>query len=203
MVITIISLVVALLLALYVSKSHDYKILEREIKWIKEQRERAPKSDEMENLPLDKDSAMEAIRYNGFVPDVNEHWITFMAQGEQYAINAERFPVMVMIKHYNLDHKEWDMDLMHKAAHQVSDDIIMGKVLFIGEDEDGISFQITAIENKYEHFKDCLTRYINIIDETQSRMSQLYNEMAAERKNAFSAFLQSEMSNSGKKKVMS
>ena len=146
---------------------------------------------------------MEAIRYNGYVPEADGHWITFMAQGEHYAIDADRFPVMVMMKHYNLDRKEYDMDLMHKAAHQVSDDIIMGKVLFTGEEEDGIMFQITAIENKYGHFKDCQTRYISIIDESQSRMSQLYNDMDAKQKENLSLYPQLGTGASGDKKVMS
>lgn len=206
MVIAIISIVAAVLLALYVSKSQDYKALERDNKWLKEQREQTPEPvavDDVDNHPLDKESAMEAIRYNGYVPEADGHWITFMAQGEHYAIDADRFPVMVMMKHYNLDHKEYDMDLMHKAAHQVSDDIIMGKVLFTGEEEDGIMFQITAIENKYGHFKDCLTRYISIIDESQSRMSQLYNEMDAKQKERLSVLPQLGAGASGDKKVMS
>ncbi len=206
MVIAIISIVAAVLLALYVSKSQDYKALERDNKWLKEQREQAPEPvavDDVDNHPLDKETAMEAIRYNGYVPEADGHWITFMAQGEHYAIDADRFPVMVMMKHYNLDRKEYDMDLMHKAAHQVSDDIIMGKVLFTGEEEDGIMFQITAIENKYGHFKDCLTRYISIIDESQSRMSQLYNDMDAKQKENLSVFPQLRTGASGDKKVMS
>lgn len=206
MVVAIISIVAAVLLALYVSKSQDYKALERDNKWLKEQREQTPEPvavDDVDNHPLDKESAMEAIRYNGYVPEADGHWITFMDQGEHYAIDADRFPVMVMMKHYNLDHKEYDMDLMHKAAHQVSDDIIMGKVLFTGEEEDGIMFQITAIENKYGHFKDCLTRYISIIDESQSRMSQLYNEMDAKQKETISVFPQIGTGASGDKKVMS
>lgn len=206
MVIAIISIVAAVLLALYVSKSQDYKALERDNKWLKEQREQTPEPvavDDVDNHPLDKESAMEAIRYNGYVPEADGHWITFMAQGEHYAIDADRFPVMVMMKHYNLDRKEYDMDLMHKAAHQVSDDIIMGKVLFTGEEEDGIMFQITAIENKYGHFKDCLTRYISIIDESQSRMSQLYNDMDAKQKESLSVYPQLGTGASGDKKVMS
>ena len=206
MVIAIISIVAAVLLALYVSKSQDYKALERDNKWLKEQREQAPEPvavDDVDNHPLDKETAMEAIRYNGYVPEADGHWITFMAQGEHYAIDADRFPVMVLMKHYNLDRKEYDMDLMHKAAHQVSDDIIMGKVLFTGEEEDGIAFQITAIENKYGHFKDCLTRYISIIDESQSRMSQLYNDMDAKQKENLSVFPQLGAGASGEKKVMS
>lgn len=206
MIIAIISIAAAVLLALYVSKSQDYKALERDNKWLREQREQAPEPvavDDVDNHPLDKESAMEAIRYNGYVPETDGHWITFMAQGEHYAIDADRFPVMVMMKHYNLDRKEYDMDLMHKAAHQVSDDIIMGKVLFTGEEEDGIAFQITAIENKYGHFKDCLTRYINIIDESQSRMSQLYNEMDAKQKETLSVLPLLGTGASGDKKVMS
>ena len=206
MEITIISFVAAILLALYVGKCHDYKVLERNNKWLNEQREQASKPvavDDKDSHPLDMESAMEAIRYNGYVPEADGHWITFMAQGEHYAIDADRFPVMVMMKHYNLDRKEYDMDLMHKAAHQVSDDIIMGKVLFTGEEEDGIMFQITAIENKYGHFKDCLTRYISIIDESQSRMSQLYNDMDAKQKENLSVFPQLGTGASGDKKVMS
>lgn len=206
MVIAIISIVATVLLALYVSKSQDYKALERDNKWLKEQREQTPEPvavDDVDNHPLDKESAMEAIRFNGYVPEADGHWITFMAQGEHYAIDADRFPVMVMMKHYNLDRKEYDMDLMHKAAHQVSDDIIMGKVLFTGEEEDGIAFQITAIENKYGHFKDCLTRYISIIDESQSRMSQLYNDMDAKQKESLSVYPQLGTGASGDKKVMS
>ena len=92
---------------------------------------------------------------------------------------------------------------MHKAAHQVSDDIIMGKVLFTGEAEDGIAFQIAAIENKYGHFKDALTRYINIIDEAQSRMSHIYNEMDKKQKEAVSTMPQLAAGSSGDKKMMS
>ena len=206
MVIAIISIVAAVLLALYVVKSQDYKQLERDNKLLKEQRENTPAPvavDDVDSHQLNKETAMEAIRYNGYVPDADEHWITFMAQGEHYAIDAERFPVLVMMKHYNLDHKEYDMDLMHKAAHQVSDELIMGKVLFTGEEEDGIAFQITAIENKYGHFKDCLPRYISIIEESQARMSKLYNDMDAKQKEGLSLYPQLGTGAPGEKKVMS
>lgn len=206
MVIAIISIVAAIFLALYVSKSQDYKQLERDNKWLKEQRNQVTESvgvDDVDDHQLDKESAMDAIRFNGYVPDADEHWINFMVQGEHYAIDADRFPVMVMMKHYNLDHNEWDMDLMHKAAHQVSDELIMGKVLFTGEEEDGIAFQITAIENKYGHFKDCLSRYISIIEESQARMSKIYNDMDAKRKEGLTMFPQIGPDAKSEKKVLS
>ena len=206
MVIAIISIVAAIFLALYVSKTQDYKQLERDNKWLKEQRNQVTESvgvEDVDDHQLDKESAMEAIRFNGYVPDADEHWINFMVQGEHYAIDADRFPVLVMMKHYNLDHNEWDMDLMHKAAHQVSDELIMGKVLFTGEEEDGIAFQITAIENKYGHFKDCLTRYISIIEESQARMSKIYNDMDAKRKEGLTMFPQIGPDAKSEKKVLS
>ncbi len=206
MVIAIISIVAAIFLALYVSKSQDYKQLEKDNNWLKEQRNQVTKTvgvDDVDSHQLNKESAMEAIRFNGYVPDADEHWINFMVQGEHYAIDADRFPILVMMKHYNLNHNEWDMDLMHKAAHQVSDELIMGKVLFTGEEEDGIAFQITAIENKYGHFKDCLTRYISIIEESQARMSKIYNDMDEKRKEGLSLLPQLGAGAQGEKKVLS
>lgn len=206
MVIAIISIVAAIFLTLYVSKSQDYKQLEKDNNWLKEQRNQVTKTvgvDDVDSHQLNKESAMEAIRFNGYVPDADEHWINFMVQGEHYAIDADRFPILVMMKHYNLNHNEWDMDLMHKAAHQVSDELIMGKVLFTGEEEDGIAFQITAIENKYGHFKDCLTRYISIIEESQARMSKIYNDMDEKRKEGHSLLPQLGAGAQGEKKVLS
>lgn len=206
MAIAITSILAVVFLCLYINKMQDYTSLQKDNQWLKEQQAHIPakaETEETKDRTLDQETAMEAIRYNGFVPETDGHWITFMSQGEHFAIDAERFPVLVLMKHYNLDRKEYDMDLMHKAAHQVSDDIIMGKVLFTGDEEDGIAFQIAAIENKYGHFKDSLTRYINIIDEAQVRMSNIYNEMDQKQKERLAVVPQYAAGTSGEKKVMS
>lgn len=109
MVIAIISYRIGNSSCLVCKQVQDYKLLEKDNKLLKEQRDRMPEPvavDEVDLHQLDKESAMEAIRFNGFVPEANEHWITFMSQGEHYAIDADRFPVMVMMKHYNLDHND-------------------------------------------------------------------------------------------------
>ena len=206
MAIAITSILAILFLCLYISKNQDYTSLQKDNQWLKEQREQAcTKTNEetANDKPLNQDSAMEAIRFNGFVPEADGHWIKFMSQGERFLIDAERFPVLVLMKHYNLDQAEYDMDLMHQAAHQVSDDIIMGKVLFTGDNEDGIAFQLAAIENKYRHFRDSLTRYINIVEETQSRMSHLYNEMDKKKKEMISIPRQVAAGELGEKKILS
>ena len=184
-------LVIVVFIALYMDKRHDCKMLEKDIKELKEQLNAThdPVSMDVDDLrPLNKDSTMEAIRHNGYVPDFDGNWISFMAQGERYTIDPDRFPVMTIMKHYNLVKESWDMDLMHKAAHQVSDEIIIAKVLFIGEDEDGIAFQVTAIEDKYGHLRDCLTRYISIIEDAHARMVGLYNEMEKAQKEQLTTY---------------
>ena len=206
MAILITSILAILFLCLYISKTQDYSSLQKDNHWLKEQHElaRTKSIEDSENEePLNQDTAMTAIRFNGFVPEADGDWIKFMSQGERFLIDTGRFPVLVLMKHYNLDQAEYDMDLMHKAAHQVSDDIIMGKVLFTGDNEDGIAFQLVSIENKYGHFRDSLSRYINIIEETQSRMSHIYNEMEKKKKEIISIPRQIVAGEGGEKKILS
>ena len=80
-----------------------------------------------------------------------------------------------MVKIFVFDPNVDDIDLMHKAAHQVSDEMVIAKVLF-SDDENKIYFSISAIENKYRHSRDCLPKYVEIIDEAQSRFVRIYND---------------------------
>lgn len=135
--------------------------------------------DDQGSRRLDRELIMEAIRYNGFVPEVDtdENWIFFKKLGLTYGIVTERLPMFIIMRHYDLDKNEWNMELLHQAAHKVSDEIIMAKVLLTGEDENGISFQITSFEDNYDHLKDFLCQYLSIIDESYARLFDTYNEL--------------------------
>lgn len=135
--------------------------------------------DDQGSRRLDRELIMEAIRYNGFVPEVDtdENWIFFKKLGLTYGIVTERLPMFIIMRHYDLDKNEWNMELLHQAAHKVSDDVIMAKVLLTGEDEDGISFQLTSFEDDYDHLKDFLCQYLSIIDESYARLFDTYNEL--------------------------
>lgn len=133
--------------------------------------------DDQGSRRLDRELIMEAIRYNGFVPEAEDNWIFFKKQGDTYGIVTERLPMFIIMRHYDLDKKEWNMELLRQAAHKVSDEIIMAKVLLTGEDENGISFQITSFEDNYEHLKDFLCQYLSIIDESYARLFDTYNEL--------------------------
>lgn len=154
---------------------------------------------------LDKELIMEAIRYNGFVPEVDtdENWVFFKKLGLTYGVVTERLPMFIIMRHYDLDKKEWNMELLRQAAHKVSDEIIMAKVLLTGEDEDGISFQITSFEDNYDHLKDFLCQYLSIIDESYARLFDIYNELE-NKKSEMSLTNQGQTLNmTGSKKVVS
>lgn len=161
--------------------------------------------DDQGSRRLDRELIMEAIRYNGFVPEVDtdENWIFFKKLGLTYGIVTERLPMFIIMRHYDLDKNEWNMELLHQAAHKVSDEIIMAKVLLTGEDENGISFQITSFEDNYEHLKDFLCQYLSIIDESYARLFDIYNELE-NKKSEMSLTNQGRSLNmTGSKKVVS
>lgn len=126
---------------------------------------------------LDTNLTMEAIRSNGFEPELNGHWISFSVKGELYYVNTEYLPILIMMERYNIDSKEWDLRLVRQAAQQVSDDMVMVKVFLLDKSDYTITFQIASIENKYEHLNDCLTNYIDILRESKIRFITTYCEL--------------------------
>lgn len=161
--------------------------------------------DDQGSRRLDRELIMEAIRYNGFVPEVDtdENWIFFKKLGLTYGIVTERLPMFIIMRHYDLDKNEWNMELLRQAAHKVSDEIIMAKVLLTGEDENGISFQITSFEDNYEHLKDFLCQYLSIIDESYARLFDIYNELENKKSEMTLTNQGQSLNMTGSKKVVS
>ena len=161
--------------------------------------------DDQGSRRLDRELIMEAIRYNGFVPEVDtdENWIFFKKLGLTYGIVTERLPMFIIMRHYDLDKKGWNMELLRQAAHKVSDEIIMAKVLLTGEDENGISFQITSFEDNYDHLKDFLCQYLSIIDESYARLFDTYNELENQKSEMTLTNQGQSLNITGSKKVVS
>ena len=95
------------------------------------------------------------------------------------------------------------MDIMHQAAHAASDDIIIGKALFLGENEDGVAFEIAAVGETHSHLKYNLSRYIEIIDETYDRMRGHYDDLVKKQKEQVALLPGIENAASGVKKLTS
>lgn len=133
--------------------------------------------------PLTVEKIAEALRFEGFVPEVEENWVNFKVQGESYVIDANRLPMLFLIKSYAVDPKEWEMDLLREAAHRMSDELVMVKATF-SDDSKGMRFFVAARDRNYDSFRGNLTSYLNILEDGQRVMNEAYNKMVDEKREA-------------------
>lgn len=133
--------------------------------------------------PLTVDKITEAIRMEGYFPEIEGDLVTFKAQGESYYVDTERLPMFFIVKWYNVDPTAWDMDLLRTAAHKMSDDLVMVKA-GVSEDDKTINYFIAAQDRNYESFRTNLVYYLHILNDGQQKLAQEYNRMAEENKNA-------------------
>ncbi len=133
--------------------------------------------------PLTVERIAEAVRFEGFVPEVEENWVNFKVQGESYYIDANRLPMLFLVKSYGVDPKEWDMDLLREAAHKMSDELVMVKATF-SDDSKGMRFFVAARDRNYDSFRGNLTSYLSILEDGQRVMNEAYNKMVDEKREA-------------------
>ena len=100
--------------------------------------------------PLDKDTIVEAIRSNGYTSNIDDDSVEFSYRGDNYIIPVDRLPIIAVAKIFELDPNVENIDLMHKAARQVSDTMIIAKVLF-GDDDSEIQFSYLLLVD-YQYY---------------------------------------------------
>ena len=134
---------------------------------------------------LTADGIEEAVRHMGYVPDRSENWVRFMVSGEPYYIEAGRLPSVFLIRQFGVNTKEWEMDLLKHAAHLMSDELIMVKATF-DEDEQGtgLRFFVAALDANNARFSANLPRYLSIIEDGRSKMSEIYEGLVKEKRDA-------------------
>lgn len=135
--------------------------------------------------PLTIERVMEAVHFAGYVPEKDEHWVRFMVSGELFLIDTERLPQVFIVRDYNVDTKEWEMDLLKHAAHLMSDDLIMVKAIFFEDAQRcDLRFFVAAMDRNYSSLRDNLTRYIGLIYEGKNRMNEIYETLVKEKREA-------------------
>lgn len=134
--------------------------------------------------PLTVEGIEAAVRHAGYVPDTSDDWVRFMVVGERFFIDTSRLPQIFISRNYNVQTSEWDMELLKKAAHLMSDDLIMVKAIF-DEKPDGttLRFFVAAMDRNYPSFRDNLMSYLGIISDGNRRMTEIYNKLEEEKKN--------------------
>ena len=133
--------------------------------------------------PLTVEKIADAVRMEGFFPEVEETGVRFKAQGETFYIDAERLPLIFLLKGYNVDPNDWEMDILRDAAHRMSDALIMVKAT-ISDDDKSLNFFVAAQDRNYESFRANLTSYMRIIEDGQRKMNEEYHRMVDARRDA-------------------
>ena len=152
--------------------------------------------------PLTVEKIADAVRMEGFFPEIEETGVRFKCQGESFYVDAERLPLIFIVKGYNIDPNEWEMDLLRDAAHLMSDSLIMVKAMF-SDDDKTLNFLIAAQDRNYESFKANLTYYMRIIEDGQRKMNEEYHRMVDEKRDAALATQPVYPSNKTENKVLS
>ena len=134
-------------------------------------------------VPLTVEKIAEAIRTEGYVPEVEKDCVRFKAQGESYIIDTERLPLFFVAKGYSVDPNDWEMDLMKDAAHRMSDALIMVKATFLDNDKT-LSFFVAAQDRNYGSFRANLPAYLRILEDGQQKMSEEYDRLVDEKRDA-------------------
>lgn len=133
--------------------------------------------------PLTVEKIADAVRMEGFFPEVEETGVRFKGQGESFYIDAERLPLVFILKGYNVDPNEWEMDILRDAAHKMSDDLVMVKATF-SDDNKSLNFFVAAQDRNFESFRANLTSYMRIIEDGQRKMNEEYHRMVEEKREA-------------------
>jgi hypothetical protein len=133
--------------------------------------------------PLTVEKIADAIRMEGFFPETEETGVRFKVQGESYYVDAERLPLIFLLKGYNIDPNDWEMDILREAAHLMSDALIMVKAT-ISDDDKSLNFFVAAQDRNYESFRANLTSYLRILEDGQRKMNEEYHRMVDEKREA-------------------
>ena len=133
--------------------------------------------------PLNVERIADALRMEGFFPEVEGNWIKFKVQGEGYFVDANRPPLLFLVKSYNVDPNDWEMDLLREAAHRMSDELVMVKATF-SDDGKSMRFFVAAQDRNYESFRENITPYLRILQDGERLMNDEYHKMVEEKREA-------------------
>ncbi len=157
-----------------------------------EERTKTPAEKAEENdvvrKPLNTESVRIALRYNGFSPEISgtdlDDWETvrFKVEDTFFRIDTSHLPFLTLELGFRMA-KEEDVDLMYRAAREVTAGIFIGKVNILrGEEESAVVFQAEFIADGYLYFRDNFKEYLNIVIETHKRFFDTYNNLKEEKK---------------------
>ena len=143
---------------------------------------------EIVKKPLNAESVRIALRYNGFSPEIIDtnldDWqaVRFKVEETFFRIDTSRLPLLTLETGFRMD-KDEDVELMERAAREVTTGIFVGKANVLrGEEESAVVFQAEFIADSYLYFRDNFKEYLNIVIETHKRFYETYENLKEEKK---------------------
>ena len=140
--------------------------------------EDGPSSPEVQPLTIEK--IAEAIRMEGYFPEIVGDAVSFKVQGEGYYVDTGRFPMFFIAKSFSVDPTSMEMDILKDAAHRMSDDLVMVKTA-ISEDGKALNFFVAARDRNFESFRANIALYLSILLDGQRKLSEEYNRLLEEK----------------------
>lgn len=137
--------------------------------------------------PVTVESVRGVLRENGYRPtgpdaEPNERQLlTFNIEDTKFHVDVTRLPFLVLELGYSLDPAEEDIDLLNRAAYEVTSGIFIGKAIILGEGQ-AVVFQAEMLCDTEAHLKDSFLRYMDIVIETRRRFYDTYQKMREEKK---------------------
>lgn len=134
--------------------------------------------------PVTKEFALEALRYHHLTigdadpdePDI----IHFSYNQINYRLNTSHLPFVSIDAGFGFDLPEEDLDLMRKAAEDITYNMFIAKVIV--SSKGFYVFQADYLTDSCLQFRDNLRNYIDILREAQRRFCELYSKKREEQK---------------------
>ena len=131
--------------------------------------------------PLTVEKIADAVRIEGFFPEIDGNLVIFRVQGKTYYVDANRLPLFFLIKPFEIDPNELEIDLFKEAAHKMSDRLVMVKAT-ISDDEKRMRFFVASRDRNFESFRANLTAYMGSLDDGQRVMNEIYDQLIDEKR---------------------
>ena len=133
--------------------------------------------------PLTVEKILDAVRFEGFFPEIKDNLVIFRVQGKTYYVDANRLPLIFLVKPFDIDPKELEIDLFKEAAHSMSDRLVMVKAS-ISDDEKRMRYFVVSRDRNFESFRANLTVYMGMLDDGQHMMNEVDNQLVEEKHKA-------------------
>lgn len=124
-------------------------------------------------LPLTPDLIMDAIRFHGYVPLIDDNGtIRFRVDGELLFITYDS-KIVTLYKGYNLEAPNADMDLFRESCFWAEQEYKIGKI-GIASDDSSISFSVSYLEHTFANFCATLPSYLQILETLHQKHIEIY-----------------------------